>query len=308
MKRGKIFLLFQFKITLEKMHLQESFRIVLVSLSCFISIASNAQWQKIPGFEIYCNNTTLDKNNIIWGVASGSKVFQFDPSGEQFDFYQINEDFDIYSIYALDSSTLFLGGRDWANSNGFLLSFDPIGDSIRHFQNTNYQITDILFINQDTGYIVGFEGVQRTLNGGISWEIIWEFSSIGAEYGELYSIISDSDGAIYTSGRKSQDLEGSNSQGLVIKSNNYGDAWDIVFEPSEGYIVNLEYRHDKIYCHDQETPKIYTSPDLGDSWDTIEIPIEDGTLQINDVTFLSEDHILACIPQNIVYLIIVGSI
>lgn len=283
------------------MHFQKLLKLALIILSFFISITSYGQWRKIPEFGIYCNNAILDEDNMIWGVGSGSKTFRYDPSSKQFDFYQLNEDFDILSLFALDSSTLFLGGRDWAKSNGFVLSYDPIGDSVKHFQNTNYDIRDILFTNQDTGYVVGFEGVQRTINGGISWEIVWEFNSIGAEYGELYSIISDSSGAIYASGIKRQNLEGSNFQGLLIKSKSHGDTWDIVFEPSEGYLVNLEYRHDKIYCHDQEVPKIYISPDLGDTWNTIEIPIDDPTLQINDVTFLSEDHILACIPQNIIF-------
>lgn len=275
----------------------------LQSIICFSFLFSNAicQWSNIPDYNFYCNTASLADSTKIWGAGRIGGIFSYNLRINQFQFYQFSEEYDILSIYPQDSSTIYLGGRNNAENRGFILLYDPSQDSIIFFKNQDNEIWDIEFINQDTGFIVGFEGIQKTKDGGQTWNVIWDFFSVGADFGEFYSIISITDSVLYACGRKQHQLEGSNHQGFILKSSDYGISWDIVLEIPDSYFMNLEYRHNKVYCHDKETNTILISNESGNTWDSIEIPINNPLVRINDVTMLGVNHILACVSQNIFF-------
>lgn len=274
---------------------------ILSSICILINNDIEGQWIRIQDFDFYCNTATLSYSNMIWGVGSNGWLFNYDLNYKQFQYHKFNEDFDILSLSVIDSSTIYLGGRNYDEENGFTLLYDFNQDSVIFVRNHNNEIWDIEFINRDTGIIVGFEGIQVSKDGGHTWNLLWEFSSIGAEFGELYSIISTKPGVLYACGRKLHYVGGTNHQGFVLKSIDYGNSWSVVLEIPESYLVNLEFKHDVVYCHDKETNTIFTSNDYGESWSPVEIPISNPLIRINDVTLLSGSHILACISQNIFF-------
>lgn len=273
--------------------------LVVIGL-CSIDLTLS-QWQELPDFQTYCNTAVLADSNNIWGGGNLGKIFHYDISNQTFDYRQFDEEFDFQAVYPLNDSTLLLGG--WVNNNdfddnGFYISYRCDIDSIIFSSFHPYPIWDIEFISQDTGFFSNFDGIHKTTDRGNSWERIWEVDSIGAEFGDIYSITTDSTGGIYASGEKRQNLEGLSFQGFVLKSIDCGASWELVFENPHGNIWGLEYRHGTVYCHDKNRTTIYSSQDSGATWNTYNIPISDETLTTSDVTFLSRNHLIACIAHE----------
>lgn len=260
------------------------------------------QWERIPNFHCISNDAILVDSSCIWGGGNLGKLYKFNYKLSNFTYFQIDEKYDIYSLFYNNDTSLFLAGRNWQVSNGFLVEFNPNSDSIVSSKSFPQEIYDIEFITIDTGFIVSYSGIHHTTNGGESWEIIWNFQSIGAQFGELYSIAADNNGNIFASGRKRHDLDSSDSQGFILKSANYGLGWEIVYEVPDGYITNLDYRHGKIYCHDKNDIAYYFSNDSGNTWEASHIPLTNPGLRIADIHYLSQNHTLACIAQEYVFL------
>jgi hypothetical protein len=271
--------------------------IVLIA-GLFISVDLFSQWERIPDFQCITQTAQFADSIYIWGGGNLGKAFRINSHSDELKYYQFDEDLDIYSVWYCNDSLVYLGGRDWGTSRGFFLFFDPLSDSIKHFISLPNDIWDIEFISQDTGFIVSFSGIHMTTSAGKTWEVIWDPQSSGSEYGELYSIISTSDGDLFAAGRKRQDLTESSSQGFILVSKDYGLNWNIVYEIPYGYITNLNFDFGKIYCHDKNHTFYYFSNDSGNTWEKVDIPIFDETLRIADVKYINENNIIACIAQD----------
>lgn len=274
-------------------------------LFIFVILIGNAshilfsQWERVvPNYECLNPNATLTDSTYIWGGGNLGRAFKYNYRTNELKNFQLKEDLDIYSIWYQSDSLIHLGGRDWEASNGFYIIFDPIADSILNSIRLPYEIWDIEFISKDTGFIASYSGIHKTTDAGISWEIIWDFQSIGARYGELYSLTSDNNGYLYASGRKAHNKEGSTTQGLILRSLDSGQNWKMVYEIPDGYITNMDYGYGKIYCHDKHHISYYYSNDMGDTWEKEDIFIADSRLRIADLIYINENHLIACIAQD----------
>lgn len=272
----------------------------LQSIICLSFLFSNAicQWSKVPDFSGICNDAILVDSANIWGVCNLGTLFNYDLIIQDFEYRYLDENVDFHSLFPANDSTIYLGGRNYNVGNGVFVSYRVDIDSIEFSVNTTNTVKDILFLSRDTGIYTGFLGIYRTIDGGKSWTLIWDFESYGAQFGMLNSLTADSHGGIYVAGTKRQNLEESNRQGFILKSSDQGLSWNSIFEVHESELDGIEFRHGGLYCHDKERMSLYSSLDFGQTWQTIDIPVHNPMLRISDLTYLSQEKIIACISQE----------
>lgn len=278
-------------------------RSLFLIFACFSFISIGwAQWNLLPGFYTNCKVAILTDTTRIWGAGTSGDMFNICLENNEITYFQFDSSYDIHSIYKVSDSLLIFGGGDWIPGseiqNGFILNYNFIIDSIIKEESYPSVIWDIEFINKDTGFFVSSSGIDMSINGGNSWKSVWDFEQIGASYGELYAMTRDTLGNIYASGRKRVSPE---TIGIILKSEDRGESWVEIKEIPDGYIVNLNYKYNKLYCHDKNALCYYSSSDFGEQWQTDTIPLTDPLLKISDIEFLSQDHVLVSIAQELYF-------
>lgn len=271
---------------------------LLVCVCLLQSTAIFCQWNPISDFNLYSNDAVLNDEGYIWCGGNLGKAARYDYLNSEIEYKQFNDSLDFHTLNQLNDSIIVFGGRVWTNMTGILLFYNIVNDTVEFTLNFPYPIWDIEFIATDTGFISSFSGIHSTTDGGETWALIWDFPSIGAEYGEVFSIISDSTGQLFASGQKKANMEKSYFQGFVARSDDKGRTWNVIFEIDDGLITNLDIRHNILYCHDKSLLSYYFSSDFGESWNIRDIPIENPWLRIRDIEFIGSMEVNAIIAQD----------
>ena len=275
--------------------------LILTLIISIIAIENSyTQWEPIPGVQVVCNTAVLADSSTIWGGGPNGNIFKFNISSNEIEHHQFNEDLNIFNVYPLNDSSLILAGKNEAQRNGFFYLYRTDIDSFTVRTGFQHSIYDTEFFNKDTGFATGFPGLFKTMDKGNSWDQIWDFTLIGAQYGMLLSITSISDSIFYATGQKREDIVGwSGTQGVIIRSENIGETWKKVFEASGGKISNIECKKGIVYCHDKIQLAIYMSEDSGESWTTINVPFIHSGLRLTDVAFLNANEIVVSITEEV---------
>jgi hypothetical protein len=134
-------------------------------------------WTQLPDAPDYHGDVAYDGANKIYILNWGNYLSILDVFTLEYSKEQISND-NSDQIYKLNS----VDGNLWANSLKSIY-FKSAGSTIwqKIYSSDNDNITDISFINQNTGYACFFRnvsvdpwklssGVMKTTNGGISWE------------------------------------------------------------------------------------------------------------------------------------------
>ncbi len=269
---------------------------ILVWLCLINSVSAYSQWSPLLDFDLYSNDAIIDDANYIWCGGNLGKMARYDYLNSDIEYLQFNDSIDFHALHQINDSILVLGGRVWKDFTGFILLYNTIQETVESIEAFPYTIWDVEFLSPDTGYFSSYSGIYKTTNGGGTWELAFDFSSIGAEYGEIYSIISDSTSKIFASGRKKATIGDSCFQGFVLDQ--MISARSVVFEIDESLISNLSIRQNILYCHDKSLLSYYFSSNSGDSWTIRDIPIENPWLRIRDIEFLGSEEVLAIIAQD----------
>jgi hypothetical protein len=262
------------------------------------NISAFSQWKPISDFNIFSNEAIIDEANYIWCGGNFGKLARYNYLNSEIEYIILNDSVDFHALHSLNDTILVLGGRVWKDFTGFILLYNTIHETVESTVSFPYTIWDIEFISPDTGFISSFSGIHRTIDRGESWDLSFDFPSIGAEYGEVFSIISDSTGQLFASGQKKANMEQSYFQGFVAKSDDRGRTWNVIFEIDDGIITNLDIRHNILYCHDRSLLSYYFSSDYGESWNIRDIPIENPWLRIRDIEFIGSVEVNAIIAQD----------
>jgi len=115
-------------------------------------------------------------------------------------------------------------------------------------------VSDMVFINADTGFVSAFENL-RTFDGGLTWNSIGSSAKLTVIQNTLYKS--------YVLGDTS----------YIAKSSDFGDTWEVFFENIQS--SNQPYRISFIdtvigyVIHPNELQRLYKTTDGGISFDTI---------------------------------------
>lgn len=277
--------------------------IVLIA-GLFISVDLSSQWERIPDFNIGCNDMVLAHEDTLWG-GGYQKLIKYSISGNSMTYYTLEKPYLIKSINRYSDSVAIISGYFWVEGvpipNGFVSLYDFQKDSLRDLGIFPYPIDDVCIIEEDTIFGVGAAGVIGSADGGKVWDTLFSITGSGAKYGKLYNITYKG-GNLFACGTKAQDIDGSLDQGIVVKSDRSFSQWSILLEDYNGSYkfdirVHPENR-DLIYCHDYGKLSYIYSLDGGQNWQKKLIPINNSWLGIADLIFINNDTIIAAIEQE----------
>lgn len=208
--------------------------------------------------------------NITWahffdentGIISGyGKIVKTDNGGISWNtVYENQNDYYNSGSFVNDSTGYIVGmWTDGNNSYHFCLKTIDGGSTwIRYTNNSpfgyNFNST-ISFINADTGFWAISYEILKTVNGGISWEIIksceYETSFIGCFDNILYA---------------------ASDQGEINRSVNEGLTWQKIRNPDGSWINKIICNNNKLFCtafgNDYHFPVTIKSYDTGSTWET----------------------------------------
>jgi serine/threonine-protein kinase len=168
---------------------------------------------------------------------------------------------DFYSIYINDDKT-FLGG-----SSGFLGYLNAKNELIKIVTNTSASLFKILFINSNTGFIVGSDGlVLRTNDGGVSWKKI--------ESGvtkNLYSIsFSDSKNGVIVGW-----------SGTILKTIDAGLSWKKHSVNFSNYLKDVLFVNEFLGLIVGGEGMVLRTEDGGADWNEIDLDSDAGLFKIH---------------------------
>jgi len=203
---------------------------IIFGFLCFlISSFSNAQ----SGWMLQNSNLNKKLNDVFfinsqtgWIVADSSKILRTTNSGvtwanQTLPFYS-----PLYSVYFINENTGWAAGGYWYFAHAGIVYKTTNGGTNWFINSHTSEVTDIHFINENTGFIsydnsgnfVSAGGISKTTNGGVNWENT-------ENYYEDYVINSiDFNNSIgWACGYYSDDT--SNDSTIILKTTNYGSTW-----------------------------------------------------------------------------------
>lgn len=130
------------------------------------------------------------------------------------------------------------------------------------------------FLNQNTGFASGFDGIFKSNDAGMNWISVWNYSIGPYGFGSIIDIEFINDSIGFACGSKH--ISGGGIFGIILKTTNYGNTWNIVYDnaPYGDAIENIEFVDDYyLYCSPIST-NILKSIDLGITWTNLNIIIE----------------------------------
>lgn len=252
----------------------------------------NAQWVDITPINglfkesLFINQDTgfvIGDAGVILRTFDSGLTWANLGQGNQFNFKKIQ--------YNNNNLCTILGCLEDSNIQVFLQSVD-FGFHWDTILLPNQYSESFCYINDTTAIIVG-DNIMKTNDNGVSFVSVMEFSDIGAMYGGLLSIAFINDSVGFASGIKRENIDQSTMQGIILKTEDYGDTWHIVFESySHHYLSSLNTIADEnniIYCADYRSTRVFKSIDGGNNWEYFDILPNDGCIGLiqNTVTSLS---------------------
>jgi photosystem II stability/assembly factor-like uncharacterized protein len=190
-------------------------------------------------------------------------------SGSNFNFASLSDNF-IADVFFVDSAIAYAAGKNiWKTIDA--------GDNwtkLHDFPGPSYYYT-LYFLNEQTGWVFRImDGLYKTTNGGIDWQLIitpFEISKVGAVF------FLNADTGYVSSGQN------------VEKTMDGGNSWTKVFSGTSIY-HDIQFVSDKTgYITD--STYIYKTPDGGNTW-TKEVSLVSS--QLIGLHFIDPNHGWAC--------------
>lgn len=234
-----------------------------------IKIKCELGWQRRSGWGWDFYDIFFLNKNDGWAVGRRGLCFKTIDGGENWIEYNLNTNSILYNVLFLTNQIGWISGGE---GSLYLTSNGGISWSLRTIPHTD--ISDILFIDIEIGYIAGTAGILKTINGGYNWEIKVDTSRCTS-----ISFISSTTGWI------------ADVNGNIWKTIDSGETWI-------GYQINKDYRFDKIFfvnenkgwgiCHTNYYKYILCTDNGGISWfeqlkESYQLPRE-----FDDIFFIDE--------------------
>ncbi|MDP2304372.1 MAG: T9SS type A sorting domain-containing protein [Ignavibacteria bacterium] len=188
----------------------------------------------------------------------------------------------LINLQKIDSSTLYALGRSFSGESYFITSID-FGESwnLKQFTFLNTYLTDINFINRDTGWVCGLYGkIFRTIDRMESWE---EISDQNYTFPLRRVYFSDVDNGWVLGGKIDM-------IGFIRRTSDGGLTW-------RNLVMTVEPLYD-IYWMNEDTvfvaggdPEfggwVYISSDRGETWRLQNVP--PGTITLARINFVNPE-------------------
>jgi|GEM_PF-7070992 len=122
----------------------------------------------------------------------------------------------------------------------------------------------VYFNNQTNGFAVGGNGIYKSINAGLNWLSVWNYSVGPYGFGSIQDIKFINDSIGFACGEKH--ISGGGIFGIVLKTVDSGNSWNIVYDnsPWGNGINSIEIVDTNLYCF--TSSNLLKSADLGNTW------------------------------------------
>ena len=183
---------------------------------------------KLEGYgllDIYFINS-----NIGWTVGFNGTIFKTTNGGNDWEPLDNEFNFHFEKVYFADENNGYILG------NNFFLKSNDGGVSWSFKQPTDHILQTMFFINEDTGWIAGNEGViLKTTDAGSTW--IYQQMN-GTDYGTLTSLFFIDENTGWASGI-GLDVNG----GVILKTTNGGINWNLQHSGYNRFIYSVFFNN-----------------------------------------------------------------
>ncbi|MEL6131894.1 MAG: YCF48-related protein [Bacteroidota bacterium] len=173
----------------------------------------------------------IENEQSIWGTAMDGKLLQSKNGGMTWDLIQQAYWLPMHSIFSVtDSILVAVGGVGY--SVGQIVRSTDAGQNWTLLDTTDFELRDVFFTDQQTGYACGYGVILKSTDAGLTWEFTearrgffsamdWPTPRIGYVVGRAGTIIKTTDG-----GSQWQKLRNGNNPLLPYESYNEIKCWD----------------------------------------------------------------------------------
>lgn len=164
------------------------------------------------------------------------------------------------SVHSKDKESVFVASFN--KSGGPYGHISDSRDSAVTWNHTSFSadgFCSIYFLDNDTGYASGYNKLVKTINNGQSWNLLTPQVMLLAPF--LNSIYFPSAKVGYSVGYSmSQQIP------LIFKTNNYGNTWDTLSNPSHNYFRSTNFLNENIGYVVGDAGIILRTNDGGNNW------------------------------------------
>jgi photosystem II stability/assembly factor-like uncharacterized protein len=250
---------------------------------------ANAQWTIKHLDENSRRNTTVKFKNDSVGLAMGGYTYFLKTvdAGENWTKIPYQVTVDIEDFQFLGDSTVFAVGRystgNSANFNGRLIKSENLGNSWETVSDIERQdYSSLHFFNSDSGLIAGNKTILRTVDGGASWDTVWNLNENEYRYGLVSKMHFPTTEVGYAIGTGRNQHNNPSFDYFLLKSVNAGLTWEM--------IKTFPWSLSSIYFISPEkgfigSGYVYKTNDGGDSWSEVQVSTKHT---VRSIQFISE--------------------
>jgi photosystem II stability/assembly factor-like uncharacterized protein len=252
---------------------------------------ANAQWTIKHLDENSRRNTTVKFKNDSVGFAMGGYTYFLKTvdAGETWTKIPYQVTIGVEDFQFLEDSTVFAVGRystsDSENFHSRLIKSVNLGDSWETVSEIDRQYYGSLhFFNSDSGLLAGSQTIIRTVDGGASWDTVWNLNNYEYRFGQVSKIYFPSTEIGYAVGIGRNQHNNPMFDYFLLKSVNAGLSWEMI----ETFVRPLS----SIYFNSPEKGFIgteygtaYKTSDGGDLWSEVQVSTN---LPVRSIQFISE--------------------
>ena len=174
-------------------------------------------------FDVYFLN-----DSVGWAVGLNGNIFKTTNKGNDWIRQDSSFNFHLLKVYFYNENNGYM------ISDRYFIKTEDGGATWTLTQPTSHVLRAMYFLNKDTGWIAGGEGViLKTTNAGSSWS----YQQLnGTAYGTLTSLYFTAANTGYTSG-SGLDIQG----GVVLKTSNSGNQWSLAHNGFNRFIYSISF-------------------------------------------------------------------
>lgn len=263
----------------------------IIFILMWVYFPVNAQWAIKHLDDIPWRTTMVKFKNDSVGLAMGGYTYFLKTvdAGETWTKIPYQVSVDIKDFQFLEDSTVIAVGRySTDNSESFncrLIKSVNLGESWVTVSEISHQHYGTLhFFNSDSGLIAGSRTILRTVDGGISWETVWNLNDNEYRYGEVSKIYFPSNEIGYAIGIGRNQHNNPLFDYFLLKSVNAGLSWEMIeIFPRQLYAIFFNSPDNGFIGADLGT--IYKITDGGDLWSEVQLSTN---LPVQSIHFISE--------------------
>jgi hypothetical protein len=178
----------------------------------------------------------------------------------------------IFSVYSTQMTFSVKAGAETTPGCGSLvrLHVEPTWNKLDSVTNAN--ISNVFFIDKDTGFVAGYKGIMlKTVDGGANWTFI---TTNTISYLNSLTFPTRKRGFV------------TSSSGFFLTTWDGGSTWQQITTGNNATIKRLAFVNDKIGFATNTTGEVLKTTDCGDNWVTVFSPTDN---EANLISFTSTD-------------------